>query len=163
MIYLLSHGTVKYGSYRWWYNNRSYATGQNIIAASKNIPGDVVLLLCSCHSGDTLGSGSVINLARSADQTKTNGSLSLICSTDGQNGSSAAETSIYLTKDFFSWSFSRVFSGRQTVGSLANNLKSDVLAVRAEYALLGGTSTVAGTNNVQYYVSDKAKDLVICG
>jgi hypothetical protein len=48
----------------WAYDNKKVESGTNIVNWTKGINGDVVVLLCSCHSGNTQEAARLIGLAQ---------------------------------------------------------------------------------------------------
>ena len=127
VVYLLSHGVVKNGTYRWYLSGTEksggpYLTSSQIVSALSGIKGHVLLILTSCYSGGFANNVDASSLTLAAAQEELTGmvmasdkggdsdsSLSLICSNTDSMKSSYVKTAAARSYEFFSLAVTRAF------------------------------------------------------
>lgn len=109
VLYIITHGTAPDGRFVWHLNGTGkqtvYMQPQDVMNALAGIRGEVVLVVLSCYSGgDVENTGNLTNMIRELDNGGGVGSsYSVICASDGTKRASYANTSPYLSYDFFTY------------------------------------------------------------
>ena len=111
VLYLLAHGhynTKTYSGYYMSTTSGSIIKDTALLTAVTQIPGHVVLVICSCNSGEIFRCGSlqsVMNNGGAYTTSRGNGHLSVICSTTTGSSSFVNATDSSLSYDFFTRAF----------------------------------------------------------
>lgn len=179
------------GDFRWLLTEKGkkqvWLYPGDVMDALADIHGDVVLVVLSCYSGgDVEQEGTLRYMVNGLDNGGGVGSsYSVICSTDGATRSSYANTAASFSYDFFTYGLCMSLGwdmntsqkaatsadtdgdGRITLKELAKATKVVTKQECERFVEVYGTSGYWGptkterTQNVQYYISDKAVDLPI--
>ncbi len=133
VIFLLSHGSIdsSKGYYLHGAGGEARIYGSDLMPVIQRIPGHVVLIVCSCHSGGILRAYSNSGV----------GKVSVLCSTVGETKSSYYDTpDPTLAYDFFTHALVRGL-GLGTAGTLPADANGDGLVTLNELASYCRTAT----------------------
>ena len=133
VIFLLSHGSIdaSKGYYLHGAGGEARIYGTELMPVIRKIPGHVVLIICSCHSGGILN----------AYGGSSAGKVSVLCSTIGETKSSYYDTpDPNLSYDFFTRTLVRGL-GWGAAGALPADANGDGLVTLYELASYCRTST----------------------